>query len=227
MGSRENILGRIRKALGENPGQQDLPEMIGLWPDAQNSPDAMLTSFETALTAVAGECLPCATIEEAVAKSQDLFQQLGAKKIGIVDRPWIREISAKMNGVEQIFRPDSPENVSPESMAQLDVGIIQGEFLLADTGSCVVASPTAFDRMLCYIPPVCLVFAQKSVLRPHLQAAWPEISARMINPDDPAGTMNRSGEFLIVTGPSRTADIEKILILGVHGPKRIIVFMID
>ncbi|MGL6194698.1 MAG: LUD domain-containing protein, partial [Thermoguttaceae bacterium] len=36
-----------------------------------------------------------------------------------------------------------------------------------------------------------------------------------------------TGEFLIMTGPSRTADIEKVLILGVHGPKRLIVFLVD
>ena len=40
---------------------------------------------------------------------------------------------------------------------------------------------------------------------------------------DPA----QRGEFVIVTGPSRTADIEKILILGVHGPKRLVVILVD
>lgn len=227
MSSREKILGRIRAALNDNPGPEHLPDMIPLWPGEQETPDAMLTSFETALTTAAGELVRCATIEEAVVKSQGLFQQLNARKIGIVDRPWIREISGKWNCVEQIFPPNSPEKVSPEDMSQFDVGVVQGEFLLADTGSCVIASPTAFDRLLCYIPPVCFVFAQKSVLCPHLQSAWPKISSRMTSPDDPVGTMNKSGEFLIVTGPSRTADIEKILILGVHGPKRIIVFVID
>jgi L-lactate dehydrogenase complex protein LldG len=45
------------------------------------------------------------------------------------------------------------------------------------------------------------------------------LAPRVAEPD-------RRGEFVIVTGPSRTADIEKILILGVHGPKRLIVLLV-
>jgi L-lactate dehydrogenase complex protein LldG len=56
-------------------------------------------------------------------------------------------------------------------------------------------------------------------LAEHLPAAWPAIAARAAEPA-------RRGEFVIVTGPSRTADIEKILILGVHGPKRLVVMLI-
>ena len=53
----------------------------------------------------------------------------------------------------------------------------------------------------------------------HLPAAWATIAAACA---DPAAR----GEFVIVTGPSRTADIEKILILGVHGPKRLVVLLV-
>jgi len=56
-------------------------------------------------------------------------------------------------------------------------------------------------------------------LTEHLPAAWPSIAARAAEP-------TLGGEFLIVTGPSRTADIEKILILGVHGPKRLVVMLV-
>ena len=101
-------------------------------------------------------------------------------------------------------------------MAQLSASVIEPEVLLADTGSCVIACPTAQDRLLCYLPPACVVIARTSQLVEHLPAAWASIAPRVA---DPA----MRGEFVIVTGPSRTADIEKILILGVHGPKRLVV----
>ena len=63
-----------------------------------------------------------------------------------------------------------------------------------------------------------MVIARADQLAEHLPAAWATIGPRVA---DPA----QRGEFVIVTGPSRTADIEKILILGVHGPKRLIVII--
>ncbi|MBQ8285141.1 MAG: LUD domain-containing protein, partial [Thermoguttaceae bacterium] len=66
----------------------------------------------------------------------------------------------------------------------------------------------------------CLVVARRSQLREHLPAAFPEIEAKMRNPE-------QRGEIALITGPSRTADIEKILVLGVHGPRRLIVFIIE
>ena len=64
-----------------------------------------------------------------------------------------------------------------------------------------------------------MVIARTDQLAEHLPAAWPAIAPRAA---DPA----LRGEFVIVTGPSRTADIEKILILGVHGPKRLVVMLV-
>jgi len=133
---------------------------------------------------------------------------------------------------QRFYAPDLAYEVSPQAIATLDASIIGAEYLLADTGSAVIASAAAFDRMLCYLPPVCCVVATGQMLREHLPDAWPEICHRVrgeatdspdINPNVP---IQHHGEFLIVTGPSRTADIEKILVMGVHGPKRLLVFII-
>ena len=72
---------------------------------------------------------------------------------------------------------------------------------------------------MCYLPPACVVVARTDQLVEHMPAAWEDIARRTA---DPA----RRGEFVLVTGPSRTADIEKILILGVHGPKRLVVLLV-
>ena len=103
-------------------------------------------------------------------------------------------------------------------MAEFSAGLIAPECLLADTGSCLIVSGTAQDRLLCYLPPICVVIARTEQLVEHLPAAWPAAQRAA----EPA----TRGEFVIITGPSRTSDIEKILILGVHGPKRLIVLLV-
>jgi L-lactate utilization protein LutC len=83
----------------------------------------------------------------------------------------------------------------------LSASLITVEAVLADTGSCVVFCPTAVSRLLCYLPPACVVVARKSQLFEHLPAAWPAITKTCTD-------KNIGGEIVIVTGPSRTADIE-------------------
>jgi L-lactate dehydrogenase complex protein LldG len=110
-------------------------------------------------------------------------------------------------------------NWTVKSMADLVAGVVPADCLLADTGSCLIACPTPQERIMCYLPPACIVVARAEQLVEHLPAAWQDIATR-------AADSNLRGEFVIVTGPSRTADIEKILILGVHGPKRLIVLLV-
>jgi len=64
-----------------------------------------------------------------------------------------------------------------------------------------------------------IVVARLNQLAGHLPAAWRPISKTCAAKDS-------RGEIVLITGPSRTADIEKILILGVHGPKRLVVMLV-
>ena len=98
--------------------------------------------------------------------------------------------------------PGDAAAAKPDELESISASLIPAELLLADTGSAVVRSASAFDRLMNYLSPVCL-------------------SARI------AGDGERTGEFLLMTGPSRTADIEKILILGVHGPKKVVVYIVE
>ena len=105
-----------------------------------------------------------------------------------------------------------------QQIGQLPVGLIAADALLADTGSCVVHCRAAHERLMCYLPPACVVVARVDQIAEHLPAVWGPIS-RSRAPDS-------RGEIVLITGPSRTSDIEKILILGVHGPKRLVVLLV-
>jgi len=215
MSSRNAILSRIRKLLAGEPERQ-LPPIPEVWPIENPPVEKMVERFTAELEAIAGEVQRAATIEQASQKLIALVDELGAERIGRTDHPLCEELTAGLPGERFIIGQDDPD---PKQLAELPAGLIAADTLLADTGSAMIACATPHHRLMCYLPPVCIVVAKTSQLVEHLPAAWEKIAARVADP-------GLRGEFVFVTGPSRTADIEKILILGVHGPKRLIVLLV-
>jgi L-lactate dehydrogenase complex protein LldG len=172
--------------------------------------------FESELKAVHGEVIRCPTMNEAQQQLAELVKGAGWTAIGVMYRPICCD-AVKQLDPKTIQWPKP--NWAPVEMADLSASIVAADILLADTGSSLIACPTAEDRLLCYLPPACVIIARVDQLAEHLPAAWPIVARR-------AAERDLSGEFVIVTGPSRTSDIEKTLILGVHGPKRLVVLLV-
>lgn len=216
MQSRDAILQRIRTATAKIPPLQR-PPVPEVWPRSNPTTEEMIERFGAELEAVQGEVLRCGSMDDARRRLAELANAAQWKTIGAADRDACRELAADL----------PPETVEwatqgwdPQQMAGLSAGLVAAERLLADTGTCVVANHTAEERLLCYLPPACVVVARTDQIVEHMPAAWQQISRRTAEAE-------RRGEYVLVTGPSRTADIEKILILGVHGPKRLVVLLVD
>lgn len=215
MNSRDAILQRIRAELTKHPPLA-APEAAEVWHRENPSPEILAERFTDELTAVGGEVIRCDSAEEAARRLAQLAVESQWTSIGAIDRPIVRRIGASLPPDTMHWRSDDWQ---PAAIAHFSAGLIEPEVLMADTGSCLIACPTAQDRLLCYLPPVCVVVARKAQLTEHLPAAWPRVTSRL-------GELPSGGELVIVTGPSRTADIEKTLILGVHGPKRLVVILL-
>ena len=215
MNSRDAILSRIRGLLAQGP-QHEEPPVPEVWPRENPGAEQMAQRFAEELQAIHGEAIRCRSMDDARAQLKDLLDREQWTALGAPDRPLCREVTSGLEP-DRVFwaRP----GWAPQDMAQLPAGLIEAECLLADTGTAMIACDTPEERLLCYLPPACIVVARMDRLVEHLPAAWPEIARRAADPE-------RRGEFVFITGPSRTADIEKILILGVHGPKRLIVVVI-
>jgi len=215
MTSRDTILQSVRSEVSKGP-QITPPPVPEVWPRENPSPAVMAERFCKELIEVHGEVIRCATMQEARRQLAELVRQAEWTSLGVMDRPLVRDAIADLP--PGLASPAAP-NSQPKRMAELSASVIEADVLLADTGSSMIACATSEDRLLCYLPPACVVIARVDQLFEHLPAAWPKIAPRVA---DPA----QRGEFVIITGPSRTADIEKILILGVHGPKRYVVILI-
>lgn len=99
------------------------------------------------------------------------------------------------------------------------VGIILCEALIARTGSVIVSSRQAFGRTLPIFPPVNIIIASTQQLVMDIHEGFAAVRKRYDG--------NFPSMVNLNTGPSRTADIEKTLVLGAHGPREVYVFMID
>ncbi len=181
----------------------------------------MVARFRTELEALKGEVISCPTMADARGQLTQLLDSAPWPRLGSLGAPacgsgLVRELTAELPA-ERVDWVTA--DWTAQRIGELSVGLIAANALLADTGSCVVHCSTAHQRLMCYLPPACIVIARVEQLVEHLPAAWGPISKVCAAPDS-------RGEIVLITGPSRTSDIEKVLILGVHGPKRLVVILV-
>jgi L-lactate dehydrogenase complex protein LldG len=110
-------------------------------------------------------------------------------------------------------------NLTENNFHAAQVGITACEGLIARTGSILVSSKQLAGRRLSIFPPMHIVLAFTSQIMPDIKDGMTLIKEKY--------SEGFPSMVSMITGPSRTADIEKTLVLGAHGPKELILFLID
>lgn len=106
-------------------------------------------------------------------------------------------------------------DVTRELAAEARFGISQMEWALADTGTLVQNSTAAEQRLVSSLSTIHIALMPTGGILPDM----PALLSR-VNPRD-------SAYIAMITGPSRTADIERVLTIGVHGPERLVIVFVD
>jgi L-lactate dehydrogenase complex protein LldG len=109
------------------------------------------------------------------------------------------------------LRTDQPYDVN--ELEACAAGITECDALVAQTGSVLVTNRSAGGRALSVLPPHHVVLARREQLVADLPAAFELLKQKYAD--------NYPSMISFVTGPSRTGDIERILVLGAHGPKKL------
>ncbi|HMF13978.1 MAG TPA: LUD domain-containing protein [Gemmataceae bacterium] len=215
MSARDAILRRVRAALDGDPDFGP-PPSYELWPEGTwPPPDDLFARFVEELQRVQGEGRRFATVEDARQFVQALHAELGGPRTVVVDHPRCRAVGDAVPHHEML----APA-MDRERLAAIRLGVLPAEFLLADTGTAILLPRSHAERLLCYLPEVTVVVAGPGSVVAHLSDVWERITAA-------AKDVGLRGEMVLVTGPSRTADIEKKLVLGAHGPKRLVALLLD
>ena len=206
--SKEQILKRLRKALINkvpNPfPNTDFEKSI--YPDSEDTNDVL---FAKEFIDVNGQFVYCTDAYDFSNNLRSLIEEKNWNSIHCMDKD-ILELCKNM----QIKNIKEDHNLSKS-----EVGITACELLIARTGSILVSSKQSSGRQLSIFPPVHIVVASTDQLVYDLKEAFDSMKKKYRK-----GFPSMMG---IITGPSRTADIEKTLVLGAHGPKELYLFLIE
>jgi L-lactate dehydrogenase complex protein LldG len=198
--AKENILKRIRKALS-NPAPLPFPNSEGKHSVFQPAADDLEVLFAEEFTKLQGKFAFC--INEADVRKQiaDLIETKQWTKIFCNEPQWNNDFSNTI------------------SLDTCDVSITGCEYLVARTGTIVLSAAQQSGRTVSVYAPIhiCIAYRQQLVydIKDALQLIREKYGSSI------------PSLITFATGPSRTADIEKTLVTGVHGPKEVYCFVVE
>ena len=207
--SRDSILHRIRTAVGRSAGQQpaQAPPVRIRVPEMPLA--GRIASLIARVEALAGKAVytsdPLAYVTEAAA----------GKTAVASNAPFLVECG--ITGLPGVRSGITDHEELRELCAAADLGITSADYVLADTGTLVMLSSQREARLISLLPPAHLAV----VRRERILTGLDELLTAL--PDPAAETSS----MVLITGPSRTADIEQILVRGVHGPGQLTVVIAD
>jgi L-lactate dehydrogenase complex protein LldG len=208
---RERILTRIRKALKTPTLVHRTNEATrGMQPVFMPIPDA-LERFQRECAGNKTELIVTPSSRGSSEALESVLVSLPGGEIFVQDVPELRQISADLSKMRDA-RWSSEGGPRENSQATITLA----EVLVAQTGS-VVVSAACGGRGASIVAPVHIVVASASQLVTTLDDAFARIRER--------GAAAQNSYLCVITGSSRTADIEKILVMGAHGPRRLVVIL--
>jgi L-lactate dehydrogenase complex protein LldG len=201
--AREEILNKLKSAVHSVPEKPDFEQPIY---HSINLP--LELAFKENLEKINGFVHLFSTEEERYIALNEFLTSHRKEDIFCNEDEICKKLSAF--GIEFQHSSTLPKNI--------EIGITGCEFLIAHTGSVMVSSAQKGGRQMFVYPPVHIVIANKNQLVGYLDEAYSEIREKY--------GIDFPSQIALITGPSRTADIEKTLVLGAHGPRELRVFLV-
>ena len=204
--SKENILKKIRQALS-HPVPVPFPKSEGNNSVFQPQTDDLEVQFAEEFTKLLGKFAFCVNEADLTKQLHQLFAEKKWDNIYCNEEKLFPIISHS-----ELYKVDKP------TLANCDASITTCELLIARTGTIVLSSAQTGRTVSVYAPVhICIAYSD--------QLVYDIKEALQIIKEKYEGNIPSSISF--ATGPSRTADIEKTLVVGVHGPKEVYLFLVD
>lgn len=205
--AKENILKKIRNALSQ-PVQLPFPNAEGNNTVFHTEHDGLEIKFAEEFSKLQGKFIFCSSRDELAENLQALVE----------NKEWTH-VHCKTPAIDKMLQPYNPAYLNVGDMHTLDAAITDCEYLIARTGTIILSAAQPSGRALPVYAPYHIVIAHTHQLVFDLKDGIQKMKEKY------PGQLPSMISF--ATGPSRTADIEKTLVVGVHGPKEVYVFLLD
>ncbi len=150
----------------------------------------------------------------------ELLAELGAKRVvvsvGTVSQALGLKDSLRRQGVEVVDWAATP---GLEAQYDTDVGITDVHAAIAESGTMVYQSDAGHSGGLSLVPPAHIAVVRKSDILPDLIDFWERMKG--------VPRERWASSIVLITGPSKTADIEGVLVTGVHGPGQVFILLVE
>ncbi len=224
MAELHKIIASVKDALGSGAKNNSHAADSAAMPVAQSAQRAELAStFARELEEVGGKFLGILSPGEVANRIVSLARELGAKTVALgqgvaSDMGAIGEAleRADFRIVRVLPVADTERAAMRARVADAELGIADADYAIASTGTLAVVSDPNRPSSLTLLPTASLVIVQIDRVMTNLAAVLAEMG--------PGGVA--ANRLTLITGPSRTADIEKRIVLGVHGPKSLHVIVV-
>ncbi|MBF0264178.1 MAG: lactate utilization protein [Gammaproteobacteria bacterium] len=212
MSNRDNILNRLKQNTLSEPVKIESNVSSFVW-----SKDEKITQLTKCITAVHGEVHHLTNIHWIDWLNQELPKR-GLKQVLIGRNKVTDEYTYKADKSVTIHHYDKPiDSWKDKLFNQIDVGLTTTVGAIAKTGSLILWPDAAEPRLLSLVPPVHIALLDANTIFDTFEQAIEELE----------WAKNTPSNALLISGPSKTADIEQTLAYGIHGPKELIVLIID
>lgn len=205
--SKEKILKKVRKAL-INKSNHNLPSVDLDSPLYTSTGEPLELVFAKSFSELNGKFVFCESKEDMVEDVAALIEEHGWKDVFCFD-----------SALSSLMAKKLKTSNDRSQLANVNVGITNCECLVARTGSVMISAGLETGRRLPMFSNYHIVIAYTSQLVENIKDAF-DVLRNKYNGNLPSMITN-------ISGPSRTADIEKTLVQGAHGPKEIFVFLVD
>jgi L-lactate dehydrogenase complex protein LldG len=212
-----DVMGKVRAALGRSETLKEPPA-----PPAIPEPITRLVHMDIGLPELFAERargnamgVEVVTAEEVVGKAAAFLRASACRKLALPES----ELLGKLGVAEGLKRDGFEVRMWPEmtldELYDFDCGVTDVYAAVAETGSLVIRAGAGHGRGISLVPAVHVVIVQPK-----------DIVADLVDLMEKLGREGTGSATVIITGPSKTADIEMSLVVGVHGPGKVQVYLL-